>query len=116
MPSRCVPASLIRVHLRLSLTQLRQTLGGFEQRFVFLAEAETHLLRASFRAAVEGGARHAGDADFAYEVASELHIGFEAEAGDVRHDVVGAVWTEGAKARPFEHGQQQIAPRGVIPP
>src|SRR5260370_42291157 len=97
-----------------SSAQLLQTLSGKQERFVFLAKAKAHLLRAQRRIAVETRARHTRDADFANQVTREFHVVFETESTDVGHDVVSAVRRESPKACLLKFRQNQIAPRFVI--
>src|SRR6185295_5649302 len=83
---------------RLSTAQFLQTLNRRHQRFVFLTEAEAHLLRTQLRIAVEARAGHAGNANFADQMSREFNVVLESESADVGHDVISAVRPEGFEA------------------
>src|SRR5256885_12036529 len=94
--------------------QLLQAFGRKQKRLVFLAETETNLLRTQRRNAVEARAGHAGDANFANQMAREFNIVFETESADIRHDVIGAVGRKSSKTCFFKFGQNQIAARAIV--
>src|SRR5437870_721736 len=94
--------------------QLLQAFRGKHQRRVLLAKAKSNLLRTQCRLAVEARAGHAGDANFANQMAREFNIVFETESADVGHDVIGAVRSKSSKTCLFKFGQNQIAARTIV--
>src|SRR5438128_672531 len=97
---------LVHVHLTEAreplAAELAEPAGRFDERLVFLAEAEPHLLRTERRIAVETRAWHAGDADFANQVTRKFHVILETKSADVRHDVIGTVGRESSKTCAFK--------------
>src|SRR5215831_6517336 len=77
---------------RESEDQLSQLVGSCIEGLRFLAEGEAHLLGSVARIAVEARARHAGHADFLYQILGERHVVFIAKGRDISHDVVRAPW------------------------
>src|ERR1700686_2835200 len=94
--------------------KLLQALSRPQQGLIFLAEAEPYLLRAARRIAVETRAGHAGDANFANQVTSELHVVFETKIADVGHDVISTVGRESSKTRALKLRQDQIAAPTIV--
>ena len=97
--------------------EIGETGFGGGEGFFFLAEGEAHLGGAVLGVVVEAGAWDAGYADILYEIFRERDVaGFggifglvEMEAGNVRHDVVGAARPVHGEAGIFENAKETCA-------
>src|SRR5215472_11318813 len=106
---------LINLGLRRPL-QLLQAASGFIQCGVGLAEAETHLLAAEGRIAVETAAGNGSHADVPDKVPGEAHVIRKSESGDIRHHIIGAPRLEAAEANLLQKGYHAVSPREVTRP
>src|SRR5687768_9628373 len=79
----CIRRTLARASNSDQRRQPGQALGGGDQGFVALGEAEARQERGAGRVLIEGGGGHGGDADLAGQPAAEGGVVGEAEPGKV---------------------------------
>src|SRR5262249_23172633 len=98
---------------RRRLLQLLQAASSLIQCGVGLTEAETPLLAAEGRIAVETAAGNRSHPDLLDKVPGEADVIRKPKSGDVRHHIVGASRLEATEASLLQRGQHAVPPGEV---